>query len=113
MSRLLDHEPTVYHGRPRYEGANIRTWIGFKHFEYLVEEAVLQYFRDRGYGPAVLYHTYGLGLEIVDSSIQLPNALNVDDEVTATVTAAPTQPAGMLALNVKFTATREAGNIGD
>ena len=51
--------------RPRYEGANIRTWIGFKHFMYLVEEAVLHWFRERGLGPQRLYHEYGLGLEIV------------------------------------------------
>ena len=33
--------------RPRYEGANICTWIGFKHVNYLVEEAVLAHFRSR------------------------------------------------------------------
>jgi trans-aconitate methyltransferase len=36
--------------RPRHEGANMRTWIGFKHFLYLAEEAVLHWFRDHGYG---------------------------------------------------------------
>ena len=34
--------------RPRYEGANIRTWIGFKHLMYLAEEAVLEWLRIRG-----------------------------------------------------------------
>ncbi|HEV2371957.1 MAG TPA: hypothetical protein VGS19_07305 [Streptosporangiaceae bacterium] len=72
--------------RPGYEGANIRTWVGFKHFAYLVEAAVLQWFRERGYGPARLYHDYGLGLEVVDCSQLLPAVLDVDDEVSATAT---------------------------
>lgn len=76
-------------GRPRYEGANIRTWIGFKHFMYLAEEAVLQYFRDCGLGPNRLFLEHGLGLEVVDSSVQLPHALQLDDLVVAT--ARPTE----------------------
>ncbi len=71
--------------RPRYAGANIRTWIGFKHFMYLVEEAVLTWFRERGLGPQHLYHTYGLGLTVVDSSVLLPAVLDIDDEVEAQV----------------------------
>src|SRR5262249_51880992 len=71
--------------RPRYEGANIRTWIGFKQFMLLAEEAVLAWFRERGLGPQRLYHEHGLGLEIVDSSVQLPALLEVDDEVRAEV----------------------------
>jgi acyl-CoA thioesterase FadM len=72
--------------RPRYEGANIRTWIGFKQFMLLAEEAVLAWFRERGLGPQHLYHEHGLGLEVVDSSVQLPALLEVDDEVHAEVT---------------------------
>lgn len=71
--------------RPRYEGANIRTWIGFKHFMYIVEEAVLDWFRANTPGPHRLYHEHGLGLEIVDASVQLPSVLEVDDEVRAEV----------------------------
>jgi acyl-CoA thioesterase FadM len=71
--------------RPRYAGANIRTWIGFKHFMYLVEEAVLNWFRERGWGPQDLYHRYGAGLEIIDSSVLLPSVLEIDDEVDARV----------------------------
>jgi acyl-CoA thioesterase FadM len=71
--------------RPRYEGANIRTWIGFKTFMLLAEEAVLAWFRERGLGPQRLYHEHGLGLEVVDSSVQLPALLEVDDEVRAEV----------------------------
>lgn len=78
---------TVLHARPRYEGGNIRTWIGFKHFYYLVEEAVLEWFRDQGYGARALFHQYGLGVEVVDCSMQLPAVLEVDDEVRAEVSA--------------------------
>jgi acyl-CoA thioesterase FadM len=71
--------------RPRYEGCNIGTWIGFKHFMLLVEEAVLDWFREGGLGPGRLYHEHGLGLEVMDSSVQLPALLELDDEVVAEV----------------------------
>jgi acyl-CoA thioesterase FadM len=76
--------------RPRYEGANIRTWIGFKHFVYLVEEAVLDWFRGQGLGPRRLYHESGLGLEILDCSVQMPAVLDVDDVVSCE--AVPSAP---------------------
>lgn len=79
---------------PRYEGANIRTWIGFKHFMYLVEEAVLEYFREQGHGVQAMFRDYGLGLEILDCSAQLPHALEVDDDVTVRVAPAPRQRDG-------------------
>ncbi|MGO9960057.1 MAG: thioesterase family protein [Solirubrobacteraceae bacterium] len=81
-------EATSVPRRPSYEGSNIRTWIGFKHFTYLVEAAVLDWFRSRQLGPQLLYHTFGLGLEIVDCSIQLPALLEVDDLVCAEVAPA-------------------------
>lgn len=71
--------------RPRCESANIRTWIGFKQFMSLAQEAVLGWFRQRGYGPQRLFHEHGLGLRVVDSSVLLPAVLEVDDEVTAEV----------------------------
>jgi acyl-CoA thioesterase FadM len=77
-------------GRPRYEGANIRTWIGFKHFLYLVEEAVLAWFREQGTPAGAVYHEHGLGLEITHCSALLPAVLDVDDAVTAEV--APVRP---------------------
>ena len=77
--------PTIVVSRPGYEGANIRTWIGFKHFMYLVEGAVLQWLRDQGRGARELFHEYGLGTEIVDCSVQLPAVLEVDDQVRAEV----------------------------
>lgn len=72
--------------RTRYEGANIRTWIGFKHFMYLVEDALLDWLRRFTPGARQLYHEHGLGFEIVDCSVLLPAVLEVDDEVRAYVT---------------------------
>jgi acyl-CoA thioesterase FadM len=80
-------EPSVLHGRPAYEGANIRTWIGFKHFMYLVEQALLQWLRDQGSSARDLYLEQGLGFEVVDCSVQLPAVLEIDDEVRAQVSA--------------------------
>jgi len=79
---------TVLRARPAREGANIRTWIGFKHFMYLVEQAVLEWVRDNGPGVRELYLDHGLAFEIVDCSVQLPAVLELDDEVRAEVTAA-------------------------
>ncbi|OLR93912.1 hypothetical protein BJP25_15545 [Actinokineospora bangkokensis] len=91
---MLDGPAAVRVDRPRYEGANIRTWIGFKHFMYLVEEGVLQYFRERGLGARSLYQEHGLGLEVVEFSAQLPHLLEVDDEVEVVVDTAPRQKPG-------------------
>jgi acyl-CoA thioesterase FadM len=71
--------------RPRYEGTNIRTWIGFKHLFYLVEESLLEYLRGRDLGPKRLFLEHRVGLQIVDSSIQLPSAVDIDDEIVAEV----------------------------
>ena len=79
--------PSVLHGRPAFEGANIRTWIGFKHFMYLVEQGVLQWLRDQGGSARDLYLERGLGLEIVDCSVQLPAVLELDDDVKVEVGA--------------------------
>lgn len=78
-------KPVAIAGRPAYEGANIRTWVGFKHFLYLVEDAVLGWFREHGWPAGQLYHAYGLGLEVVDCSALLPAVLDVDDVVMAEI----------------------------
>ncbi len=70
---------------PRYEGANIRSWIGFKHLMYLVEEAILRVLRQRGWGTDFLYREYGIGTQIVDSSALFVRLLQMDDEVAADV----------------------------
>jgi acyl-CoA thioesterase FadM len=76
--------------RPRYEGANIRTWIGFKHFIYLVEEGMHQWFRDQGWGARRLYHECGLGVQLVSSSVHLPAVMEIDDE--ALISVEPSSP---------------------
>lgn len=88
MSLMVEHDVITASMRPRYEGSNIRTWIGFKHLMYMVEEAVLEWFRQRDAGPQRLYHRHGLGLEIVDCSVLLSTLVEVDDQVEAEVRAA-------------------------
>ncbi|WP_194719014.1 MULTISPECIES: hypothetical protein [unclassified Plantibacter] len=67
--------------RPRFEGTNICTWIGFKHVNYLVEEAVLAHFRAADLGPGQLFEEYALGLDLVDVTTRILHALHIDDEV--------------------------------
>lgn len=79
-------EPLVLHRsshrlKPRFEGSNICTWIGFKHVMYCVEEAVLEHFRAQGLAPRPLYEENGLCLEIVNSSVRILHALHMDDSV--------------------------------
>jgi acyl-CoA thioesterase FadM len=74
-------------GRPRYEGSNICTWIGFKHVMYLIEEAVLAHLRGEGSVPRWLYERDGLGVEIADSDTRIATALHMDDEVRTEVVA--------------------------
>jgi acyl-CoA thioesterase FadM len=74
---------------PLREGANIGTWIGFKHFMYLAEAAVLAWFSERGIGAAALYRDHGLRLTVVESSVLLPAVLEADDVVDAEVTGGP------------------------
>jgi acyl-CoA thioesterase FadM len=83
--------PTTVALRPRFEGSNICTWIGFKHVNYLVEEAVLEHFRRHGLAARVLYERHGLGLDIVDIDTRILHALHMDDEVRAEV-AQTTRP---------------------
>lgn len=71
--------------RPRYEGANICTWIGFKHVNYLVEEAVLEHFRRAGFGARALYEDHGLCLDLVEIDTRILHAFHVDDTATADV----------------------------
>lgn len=106
MTMTIRTEQTVVRAQPAYEGANIRTWIGFKHFMYIVEKAVLQWLLDQGTGARSLFLDHGLGLEIVDCSVQLPAVLELDDEVTARVTEGV---GGKLA--VQLTVVREGHEV--
>jgi len=84
--------PTSVRLYPRYEGSNICTWIGFKHVNYLVEEAVLDHYRQSGRPARLLYEEYGLCLELVSIDTRILHALHMDDLVTAVVE--PTADAG-------------------
>lgn len=110
MTVLPDIRQTTSLGRPRYEGANIRTWIGFKHFGYLLEEAVLDHFRGRGLGPGTLFHQHGVGVEFVESSIQLPATLDIDDVVTTSLTPIAGSGPG-LRFTVRMTVDRAGGEV--
>lgn len=71
--------------RPRYEGSNICTWIGFKHVNYLVEEAVLDHFRQSGLAARALYEEHGLGLDLVSIDSRILHAFHMDDVAEAEV----------------------------
>ncbi|AOR31293.1 hypothetical protein BFF78_09805 [Streptomyces fodineus] len=71
--------------RPRYEGSNICTWIGFKHVNYLVEEAVLDHFRQAGLPARALYEEHGLGLDLVSIDTRILHAFHMDDHAEAQV----------------------------
>lgn len=91
--------------RPRYEGSNICTWIGFKHVNYLVEEAVLDHFRNAGLAARRLFEDHGLGLDIVDLDTRILHALHMDDLVEAEVVPA-TKP-GSTTLDFRVTLNQE------
>lgn len=102
--------PTVVHGRPAFEGANIRTWIGFKHFVYQVEAAVLRWLEDQGTPARDLFLEHGLGVEITDCSVQLPAVMELGDEVTAHVSGGRDErhPGR---LDVRLTVARDGADV--
>ncbi|WP_034269687.1 thioesterase family protein [Haloechinothrix halophila] len=83
--RALCDQSSEVHVRPRYEGNNICTWIGFKHVNYLVEEAVLEHFRKAGLSSRRLFEEFGLGVDIVALDTRILNAFHLDDSGIATV----------------------------
>lgn len=96
--------------RPRYEGSNICTWIGFKHVNYLVEEAVLDHFRQWGFPAGELYERYGLCVDITDLDTKILSAFHIDDVADATVRQVPRctdTTGGPLRLNVELTVVRD------
>ncbi|OLR92025.1 hypothetical protein BJP25_24170 [Actinokineospora bangkokensis] len=94
--------PTTLTTTPRYEGANICTWIGFKHVNYLVEEAVLDHLRKNGAPAGLLYERHGLCVDLVDVDTKMFTAFHVDDVVVATVRRLP-DAGGQLRLSVLLT----------
>ncbi len=81
----LPQNMTTVQLRPRYEGSNICTWIGFKHVNYLVEEAVLDHLRQHGLAAGELYERYGVCVDIIDIDTRMWTAFHIDDIATATV----------------------------
>lgn len=75
--------------RPRYEGSNICTWIGFKHVSYLVEEAVLDHLRQRGHPAGELYERFGVCTDLTRIETRMWTAYHIDDVAVATVRELP------------------------
>jgi acyl-CoA thioesterase FadM len=91
--------------RPRYEGSNICTWIGFKHVNYLVEEAVLDHLRQGGFPAGALYERFGLCTDITDLDTKILTAFHIDDLARATVQRVDGD--GPLRLVVELTVDRD------
>ncbi|WP_262700347.1 MULTISPECIES: thioesterase family protein [Streptomyces] len=92
--------------RPRYEGSNICTWIGFKHVNYLIEEAVLEHFRSAGMPARALFEDYGLGLDLVGLDTRILHALHMDDLVETRVEPATKDTDDVLRFRVTLTLER-------
>ncbi|MEU4805217.1 hypothetical protein [Actinosynnema sp. NPDC023587] len=96
--------------RPRYEGSNICTWIGFKHVNYLVEEAVLDHLRQSGFPAGQLYERFGLCTDLVDLDTKILTAFHIDDLAQATV-ARVGGGEGPLKLLVELTVQRDGKTV--
>ncbi|MEM8610944.1 MAG: hypothetical protein AAGF93_02920 [Cyanobacteria bacterium P01_H01_bin.105] len=81
VQTLASDSKYYFQQSPKFEGANIIDGIGFKHVTYMAEEAILQYFKAKELGIGMLYKTYGLGFEVVGSSIRIPKLVRLDDSV--------------------------------
>jgi len=105
---LLESTSTVTL-RPRYEGSNICTWIGFKHVNYLVEEAVLDHFRWAGLPARRLFEEFGAGLDIVALDTRILNAFHLDQEAVADVIPTAAEGDGTLSFKVTMSKAGRAG----
>ncbi|MGV9270951.1 alpha/beta fold hydrolase [Kitasatospora sp. NPDC003701] len=108
---ILDGSSGPHPGRPRYEGANISTFIGFKNFTALAEDVVLQHLRELGHGPQQLFERHGLGTTVVHSSMRLTGTMHSDDQVVGTVTPVEARPGRGAAFDVRLTTRR--GDAGE
>lgn len=104
-SALLGSE-TYAELRPSYEGSNIGSWIGFKHINYLAEEAVLQHFRAVGLPARSLYEDFGLCLELVDLDTRILSGFHLDDEVKAVIQPSTEEGSGELTFKVSLSVQR-------
>ncbi|GIF02261.1 hypothetical protein [Paractinoplanes rishiriensis] len=87
--------------QPAYEGINVGTWLGFKHVNYLVEEAALGWFREQGWPATNLYHDHGLCFDVVGIDTRIVQALRLDDAVHADVRRVADEP-GVLVLKAEL-----------
>ncbi|WP_431782935.1 hypothetical protein [Streptomyces chumphonensis] len=106
LKALLETTSTVT-VRPRYEGSNICTWIGFKHVNYMVEEAVLDHFRTAGLPARGLYEEFGLGLDIVDLDTRILHAFHMDDTAQAEVVPHTKEDDRVIGFRVTVTVERD------
>ncbi|MFI1869647.1 hypothetical protein [Streptomyces jumonjinensis] len=105
--RILLTEESAVTLTPSYEGANIGTYLGFKHVNYLVEKGVIEHFRSAGLPVGELYQRFGLGFDVVSLAARLRGGLYIDDE--ALVRVRPVAPAAgrpALAFEVSLTVPR-------
>lgn len=86
---------------PRYESANVALRLSVRGLTSLVEEAVINWFRVRGFSPSTLYSTYGLEFSTIDCSSLFFGSVTVDDDVVASA-----EPVGPRYFNVKLTVRR-------
>ncbi|AXE79814.1 hypothetical protein [Streptomyces atratus] len=105
--KALLAETTSVQVRPRYEGSNICTWIGFKHVNYMVEEAVLDHFRQAALPARGLYEEHGLGLDIVGIDTRILHAFHMDDIATAEVVPFTKDADGTLGFKVIVSVERD------
>lgn len=77
----LDLEPV----RPLSEGANIESWIGFKHFSYLAEAAAQGYLRVTGLSQDQMLNQLDVSVDITELRMRLPSPLYADSVLTAQV----------------------------
>lgn len=66
--------------RPLSEGANIESWIGFKHFSYLAEAGIQEYLRNTGRSQDAILRA-GHSVDIASLSLRLPSPLYADSLV--------------------------------
>ncbi|HET6857181.1 MAG TPA: hypothetical protein VFH94_08815, partial [Streptomyces sp.] len=110
ISTIATDGATQVEIRPRYEGSNICTWIGFKHVNYMVEEAVYDHLRQHGFPAGKLYERFGLGVDITDIDTKILTAFHIDDLATATVRPGPDKGDGKRFV-VEFTVEREGETV--
>ncbi|MFI9100880.1 hypothetical protein ACIGXA_10155 [Streptomyces fildesensis] len=93
--------------RTRFEGSNIGTWIGFKHINYLIEEAVLAHLSQAGLSSRTLYGEYGLGVDLVDLDTRILHALYLDETVVARVVPTTPETGSLLTFTVSLNGERD------